>query len=114
MLKIRELLAKILTWIEAKDYKGYGPGVDLSTYTSSSNMFTAPSDGVIRLVCTYRSASYVILYSAEGTNLAELATSTNANAQGNLMCSTPICKGMQVYINRSSTYSGAAFYPYTT
>lgn len=93
--------------------KGYGTAVSLASYTSSSNQYSVPQDGLLKVVCTYRSNSYVIAY-VNNTLMAEMASPSNANAAGNIATSIPVYKGQKVYINRSSTYSTVDFIPFTT
>lgn len=112
MLDLKALLGKILAWIHSKEYTGYGTSVDISSYTSS-NMYTIPSDGIIQAVCTYRASSYIMVIRSDGMVLVEQAT-PSSGLQGNLVVSIPVYKSMKVYVTRSSTYSYAFYYPYTT
>lgn len=112
MVDLQALLTKMATWMHSKEYTGYGTRVDISTHTSS-NMYTIPSDGIIQAVCTYRANSYIMVYREDGMVLVEQAT-PSSGLQGNIVASAPVYKGMKVYTTRSSTYSYAYFWPYTT
>lgn len=93
-------------------HSGYGTSVDISTRTSS-NKYTIPSDGVVTVMCTYRSASYIQLF-VDDNVMAQPSSPNNANAAGNIVVSVPVFKGQEVYVSRSSTYSIATFRPFTT
>ena len=100
--------------VNKKKYKGYGAAVNIESYSSSSNTYTVPTDGIVRIICTYRSNSYIQLYNSSGTALAQQSSTGNANMGGNLAVAVPVYKDMKIYVVRSSTYSTAIFIPYTT
>lgn len=89
---------------------GYGTAVDISSYTSSSNTYTVPNNGFVRLEGNYRSGSYIMLY-VNGTAFGE---ATGANTGANIVISIPVFKGQSLYITRSNNYCYASFYPFTT
>lgn len=111
VIDVKVLLGKINNWILSKDYKGYGSSVNLASYTSSSNTYTVPRDGVVILNCTYRSGSYLMLY-ADGILVGEQSTPAAYNAQGNNVVTVPVVKGQKLYVTISSAYSTAVFRPY--
>lgn len=89
---------------------GYGTAVDISSYTSSSNTYTVPNNGFVRLEGNYRNGSYIMLY-VDGTIFGE---ATGANTGANIVISIPVFKGQSLYITRSNNYCFASFYPFTT
>ena len=107
---LKAIFDEILPW---RRPTGYGTSVDITSYNSSSNMYTCPSDGVIRIQCTYRSNAYITLNNEDGEGLAQCSSTGNANMGGNLLSSTPVFTGMKVYVVNNSTYNYAHFIPYT-
>lgn len=107
---MRGLIERALAYIADHAWRGYGTSVDISTRTSS-NQYTIPSDGIVTVMCTYRSASYIQLY-VDGNVMAEPSSPSNTNAAGNAVVSVPVFKGQKVYVSRSSTYSTATFRPF--
>lgn len=106
-------LDQILDYQAEHTYSGYGSGVNISSYSSSSNQYTVPSDGIIKISITYAKGNYAYLR-VGGLELAQVS-STSASATtglvGNMGCSTPVFKGQKVYIQSSGTAS-ATFYPF--
>lgn len=110
MLDVKALLTKTLAWIKEKNYTGLGTNVDITSYSSSSNQYTIPADGIVRLEGNYRNGSYIMLY-VNGTVFGE---ATGANTGANIVIVVPVLKGQQVYVTRSNNYCYAGYYPYTT
>lgn len=104
------LLERALGWIADHAWAGYANGTNISDRTSS-NTYTAPSNGMVKISCTYRSASYVMAY-ADGELIAELSSPSNANAAANQVTCVPVFKGQKLHCTRSSTYSYLYFIPY--
>ena len=106
----RGLLNRALNYIADHAWKGYGTSVDISDRTSS-NKYTIPSDGIVTVMCTYRSASYIQLF-VEDNVMVQQSSPNNANFPGNTVVSVPVFKGQSVYVVRSSSYSTATFRPF--
>lgn len=93
---------------------GYGDGVSITSYTSASNPYTCPSDGIIIIGGTYRSGHYIMLYDVKGTVVAETASGGSANDAGNTVIPTPVFEGQKFYvIQTSGNYCTAYFIPFT-
>lgn len=93
---------------------GFGSFVDVSSYNSQANLFTCPTDGMIRLECNYRSGSYVMAYDENGQVMLEGSSNGSTNNAGTTVTSMPVYKGMKFYFNFASNgYSYAYFVPYT-
>ena len=107
MLDTKALIVKILS----KMHSGYGTKVNISTYNSASNAYTAPSDGLLQIVSNYRATSYVIGY-VNNELVVEASSPSSGNATGNTVSSVPVFKGQKIYVTRSSTYSYAYFIPF--
>ncbi len=105
------LLDRVLNYIADHAWKGYGAMSASIGNRTSSNPYTIPSDGLLRVVCTYRAGSYIVAY-VDGEIVAEPSTPGNAGLQGNSIVCVPVFKGQKVYFDRSSTYSYANFIPY--
>lgn len=113
---IDKALAYIGNWMRTGKPVGYGTNVDITSYTSTSNMYTIPSDGIIEINCNYRAGSYIMVYifNATGTNSSALVQQSAAAAgdQGNSYAQCPVFKGQRVYVQTSNTYSYAYFKPF--
>lgn len=112
MLNTKKVLTDILQFIKRKDYTSVGTEINITGYSSSSNLYTVPSDGYVKIQATYRANSYITLFREGGEVLAQMSSPGTSNAAGNLTCSTPVCKGMKVYITSNSQYNYAGFVPY--
>lgn len=114
MLNVKTTLTKILEFVKRKDYKTIGTTVNIINYNSSSNMYTVPSDGYVKIQCTYRSNSYIMLMREDGDSFAQCSSAGTVNMGGNIACSTPVFKGMKVYITSNTQYNTATFTPFET
>ena len=113
MLDVKKTLNRIISWISNREYayKGYGTAVDISGYTSASDPYTCPKDGLMRINCNYRSGSYIMGY-VDNDLMIEGAAGSSVGMQGNNIMTVPVFKGQKLYITRSSTYSFAHFIPF--
>lgn len=109
------------TWtdIGGNDIANVGTSTDISAYTSESNRFTFPENGLVRTVCNYRqgSISAINLYNQAGTYIAQIGdASTAANAAsymaGNSGSEIQVFKGFSCYCTLGSSYDSVRFYPY--
>ena len=57
----------------------FSAGVDISGYTSQSNPYTCPSDGYIRMFCSYRSGSYAQLLDVRQFVVAQFSAPGTVN-----------------------------------
>ena len=82
----------------------FGSAVNLASYTSTSNKYTFPKDGYLRLHCT--SSGYVV---------AELNVTIDVIARYNSCdyVTVPVRQGMTVYIKTSSGSFLAYYYPFS-
>ena len=107
---MRGLIERALAYIADHAWERYCPSADrvgISDRTSS-NKYTVPYDGVIRLEGNYRSGSYIMLY-VDGVIMGEACS---AGTGSNCVQVVPVFKGQKVYCNRSNNYCYADFYAY--
>lgn len=90
------------------------PQTEITSYSSSSNMFTVPKPGVIKIECNYRSGSYIQLWSAGGYTIAQGSAPSASNLAGSIIIPVPVFAGMQVYVQQASSgYSHAYYVPFS-
>lgn len=107
---MRGLINRALAYIADHAWKSYcasSESVGISDRTSS-NKYTIPCDGVVRLECNYRSGSYMLLY-VDGLKMGEAAS---AGTGANSIILIPVFKGQQVYCERGNSYCYANFYAF--
>lgn len=104
------LLDRALGWIADHAWVKFGAEGSSIGNRTSSNQYTIPSDGLLKVVSNYRANSYIIAY-VDGIIVAEPATPASG-ATGNMIVSVPVFKGQKVYFERSSAYCTAHFIPY--
>lgn len=90
-------------------YSGYGSEVDLSSYTSSTNYYTAPSDGIIRFRANVGTSNFIQCKVANnnGTNESLFSVSGGASASG--IIPAPIFKGQRTWITARSAAADTSF-----
>ena len=85
---------------------GYGTGVDLTSYNSSGNQYTIPSDGHICVNIYNGNVGVAVI---NGATLSG-ANSTNGNNQ--FTFTTFVKKGMKVYVTQIVGSPSIKFYPF--
>ena len=96
-----------VTSVEDKIHIGYGTMVNITSYTSS-NKYTAPSDGLVVVTLTSNSNdSYCSLFSRMLNNVVCKVVGLGNNST---VTSVPVLKGDQIYITHNNGY--VVFYPY--
>jgi len=111
----RDTVERLVEWAQSRDYVGldWSQQVDITTYNSSSNLYTVPTDGVIRIECNYRQNSYTQLLDADGHSYAQASAPGSTGLVGAVVITTPVYKGQKFYIGRSNNgYGGGYFIPY--
>lgn len=97
-------------------YSGYGGEVEITSYTSASNSYTAPSNGMVRIFCNYRAGLYIgaFVRNADGTNEVQIQCSNaGSNHIGNTIAVIPVFKGQLIRIQANNTqYNHAYFVPF--
>lgn len=96
-------------------YSGYGTETSIISYTSSTSPYTIPSNGLVRIQCTYRASCYITanVFNADGTNQQSIQCSTGSNGTiGNNSSVIPVFKGQKAWFASNSTYNLASFIPY--
>lgn len=113
MLNVKKFFCNILEWISRRNYVDYKDEdrISIASYSSASNLFTVPADGLIRLECNYRGGSYILL-NDESSSIVLQGSSGSANSAGNTIICIPVFKGQKFFVTRSNTYSYAYFIPY--
>ena len=112
---MRGLIDRALAWVSDHAWKGYGTSVDLSSYTSSTNYYTAPSDGIVRLRANASSNNYFLqcrVANSDGSNDTLFSAVSNTSASG-VIC-VPIFKGQRAWITArtSAAQTEFMFIPY--
>lgn len=98
---LKELISKMTDWIKVKNYTGYDSEVEITSYSSSSNYYTAPKDGIVKMHSYYTNGNYVgcTVLNSDGTNgQAYSVRSANTHVQ----VPVPIFKGQRVYVHYNS------------
>lgn len=92
-----------------KGVNNYGNKVDLSSYTSQSNMYTFPSDGYVTMNSTTTSTGIMTcaLFSADNRYVASFKVNISGTYYAD---SRYVRKGMKCYVALSGTMI-AEFYP---
>ena len=92
-----------------KGVNNYGNKVDISSYTSQSNMYTFPSDGYVTMNSTTTSTGIMtcVLESADNRYVASLKATISEAYYAN---SWYVRKGMKCYVALSGSMI-AEFYP---
>lgn len=86
-----------------------GTAVDISKYSSSSNLFTCPSDGYMKVIADVAVGNQTSLRFPSGVTLVK---SEVAVANHSVLTTVYVKKGMQFYVTRSeSTYSRIDYIP---
>lgn len=89
--------------------RGFGTAVVLDGYTSASNVYTVPTDGMVTISSNYPSQNYITL----NVNSANVA-SCNGGGKTDETSSFPVYAGDRVYlVYNVGTGNTARFRPYT-
>ena len=84
-----------------------GTSVDISSYNSSSNRYTFPSDGYVALYASTNTSTYakisVVLYGNQGSNSIAHDTLSLPRGSGNCSNVVFVKKGMKCYVSGSGT-----------
>lgn len=86
----------------------FGDRVDVKSYNSSSNMYTAPSDGIIQLYATSEGAYIQCSLQYKGNTSSFLRCSYNYNQAASLY----VRKGTKMFFSIQSGSVNAYFHPY--
>ena len=88
---------------------GIGTYVDVSSYSSSSNKYTFPSDGYLSVVA-YSSSSYaeLFLYGSNDVDFGDLSAEYGSHASKNELF---VRKGMKCYVRTNTGNNVLRFYP---
>ena len=86
-----------------------GTAVDISAYTSSSNPYTCPSDGLLYVSTATSTANTQCVIAEASTNIPIIAA--RPNGQLGAVVSQYAKKGMQVYVLSNSANASVRFYP---
>lgn len=93
---------------------GYGTAVNITSYNSNTNMYTCPSDGIVKCEGNYRSTSYMQIFNEDGVCILEAVSNGTNNNAGTSITSMPVYAGMELYcVQSSNNYNYAYFVPYT-
>lgn len=114
---LKELLNKLTNWEKEHSFTGYGTAINITSYSSASNKYTIPANGLVLIQCSYRANMYIYghVYNADDTNEVFIQLSTGgSNFQGNQQAVIPVFKGQKAYIQTNNTsYNFGQFVPYT-
>ncbi len=110
------------TWVEVEALTKNGSIVDeqvsIINYNSSSNRYTIPKDGLVRITAGSAQANSIFaqIYNSDDTNVwyAATASASSVGMATNTTTLIPVFKGQKLQItkNGTSTSTSAVFYPY--
>lgn len=88
--------------------------VNLLNYTSA-NPFTAPDDGIVRIMASYRGNAWTKAHVRTGSDVVTFQSSTpSSGGVGNVIQSAQVFAGQELWAERNSNipYGGAEYIPY--
>lgn len=109
---MRGLINRALAYFASHHWNGYGSGEQIISHTST-NKYTVPGDGIIRVWCNYRSGNYVqvTISNSDGTNPQEFHQASGGTGQ--MSIAVPVFKGQKVWtIANNGLYNYVTFIPY--
>lgn len=86
---------------------------ELVSYDSSSNAYTLPSDGLIRIICAATASNKIALCTINKQGSINELSVLFGTTSGQLSCSTYLKKGMKVFFTVTGTGNQVNFYPFT-
>ncbi len=99
MIDVKKTLSKIINWISNRGYAytGYGVSQGITNYTSSSNAFTVPKDGMLRLQTRYTQTNYIGVTIANSDLSNQIQFQVGGNGSANQNWAIPVFKGQKVW-----------------
>lgn len=109
---MRGLIDRALAWVSDHAWKGYGTAIDISSYNTSSNKYTVPSDGIVKLICNYRSTAYIAVKICNSDDSGEQTYQIGAAGSATEYLCIPVFKGQKVYRSANNGAGGNNFVNY--
>lgn len=110
---LNRVLNYIANYINGKTYTGYKPSINVTSYSSTSNLFEAPGDGILSAVANVRAGQYAQIKTPAGDVLAQAASPTSATLAGVISVPLQVQKGTKYYFTCTS-YSAVYFAEFIT
>ena len=105
-------LYTLLKTLAQKYYTGIGTWQDITSYSTQSNLFTVPNDGLVKVFCSYRSGSYGRANFSNGEAFLQISAPSNSGLQGNNVVTAQVIKGQKIYCEVANSYSNVQYAPY--
>lgn len=113
MFDLKEWIKKVSEWINNKEHVGFGAWVDIHSYTTKANAYTAPCDGMVRSQCRYVATNYVGFTICNSDGTQENPCQIRAGGSANTNIYVPIFKGQKVWVQANNgDYNTVHFVPY--
>lgn len=109
-----DLMAILNEVLPPKGYTGWDANINITSYTSSSDPYIAPKDGMVRLTCYYTNGNYIAvnIMNKEGTYIG---FQLKATGSAYVMLPIPVFKGQKMYVSANNGSSNTAvFIGYST
>jgi hypothetical protein len=94
---------------DAISNKHYGTAVSLLGYTSSSNYFTCPADGIVLVNCSSSQTSHAI--SLISIDLGDTIGASLGTGSGALKITVPVLKGQKLWVSTNAPSPTCNYYP---
>ena len=107
------ILNYVANYINGKTYTGYKASINVTSYSSASNPFTAPGDGIIHAVANTRAGQYAQVKTLNNDVICQAASPTSTTLAGVISVPIQVQKGMKLYFT-CTQYSAVYFTEYTT
>lgn len=96
--------------VEKLNYNNFGTNVDISSYDSTSNLYTIPSDGYIFINARNNTTGYIRVYVGGNTSDGFIGTSINVTGLQQ-MSLINVKKGMKCFVSTELSEIITAFVP---
>ena len=105
----------IMDYLADHSFGGYDENnaVDIKGYNTVDNQYTVPSDGIVRIECSYRSNSYIAI-NVNNARMVQLSAPSTVNTPGVQLACLPVFKGQTIRIASSTntTENKADYIPF--